>query len=134
MSTEKMTKTITTWHDLVKSADPVLLDSIIAENAVFHSPIVHTPQVGKALTKMYLMAAFKVLFNDSFKYVRELVSENDAILEFEVVIDGILVNGVDMIRFNDEGLIIDFKVMIRPLKGINLIQQKMMEMLENYKR
>jgi hypothetical protein len=134
MSTEKMTKTITIWHGLVKTDNPVLLDFIIAENAVFHSPVVHTPQVGKALTKMYLMAAFKVLFNDSFKYVRELVSENDAILEFEVVIDGILVNGVDMIRFNEEGQIIDFKVMIRPLKAINLIQQKMMEMLEKAKK
>jgi hypothetical protein len=134
MSTEKITKTITIWHGLVKTANPVLLNSIIAENAVFHSPIVHTPQVGKALTKMYLMAAFKVLFNDSFKYVRELVSENDAVLEFEVVIDGILVNGVDMIRFNEEGQIIDFKVMIRPLKAINLIQQKMAEMLEKAKK
>lgn len=132
--TKNMTETIRKWHGLVKTADPVLLDSIIAENAIFHSPIVHTPQVGKALTKMYLIAAFKVLFNDSFKYVRELVVENDAILEFEVVIDGILVNGVDMIRCDEEGQIIDFKVMIRPLKAINLIQQKMMEMLEKIKK
>ena len=86
----------------------------------------------KALTVMYLSAAFKVFYNDTFHYVRELVSTNDAILEFEVEIDGIKVNGVDMMKWNDDGLIVDFKVMLRPLKAVNLIHQKMGAMLEAY--
>ncbi len=126
-------ETIATWHQLITTGNDAGLDDLIAENAVFHSPIVHTPQVGKAITKMYLSAAFMVFYNKTFKYVRELVTENDAVLEFQVEIDGILVNGVDMIRCDDSGKIIDFKVMVRPLKAVNLIHQKMMLMLEGMK-
>ena len=126
-------ETIATWHQLITTGNAAGLDEIIAENAVFHSPIVHTPQVGKAITKMYLSAAFVVFYNQTFKYVRELVTNNDAVLEFQVEIDGITVNGVDMIRCDDSGKIIDFKVMVRPLKAVNLIHQKMMLMLEKMK-
>jgi hypothetical protein len=91
---------------------------------------VHTPQAGKALTRAYLAAAFGVFGNESFHYVREVVGERDAVLEFDVDIDGIRVNGVDMIRWNDEGKIVDFKVMLRPLKAVNLIHQKMAAMLQ----
>lgn len=125
--------TIATWHKILKNGDTTALDTLIADNVLFHSPIVHTPQVGKALTKMYLSAAFIVFYNDTFKYVRELMTDNDAVLEFQVEIDGILVNGVDMIRCNDKGEIIDFKVMIRPLKAVNLIHLKMMEILDSMK-
>lgn len=79
---------------------------------------------------MYLAAAFNVFFNDTFRYVREVINEDNAVLEFDVVIEGIQVNGVDMIAWNEHGKIIDFKVMIRPLKAINLIHQKMGQMLE----
>ncbi len=126
-------ETIATWHQLITAGNAAGLDDLIAENAVFHSPIVHSPQVGKAITTMYLSAAFMVFYNETFKYVRELVTENDAVLEFQVEIDGILVNGVDMIRCDDSGKIIDFKVMVRPLKAVNLIHQKMMLMLEKMK-
>ena len=78
---------------------------------------------------MYLSAAFVVLCNDTFKYVREVVNETDTFLEFEVEIDGILVNGIDMISWNSEGKITSFKVMLRPLKAVNLIHQKMGELL-----
>lgn len=122
-------KTIATWHTLLETQDIAALDALIADEAVFHSPIVHKPQVGHALTKMYLSAAFMVFYNETFKYVRELTTGNDAVLEFQTEIDGILVNGVDMIRCNEEGKIIEFKVMIRPLKAVNLIHQKMMAML-----
>ena len=122
--------TLTAWHELVRSHDPRGLDALLADDAVFHSPVVHTPQVGKAITKLYLGAAMQILANDSFRYVREVVGARDAVLEFTVEIDGVVVNGVDMIRWNDEGRIVDFKVMIRPLKAINLIHQRMAAMLQ----
>lgn len=119
-----------TWHDLVKTRNARGLRDLLADDVVFHSPVVHTPQAGRAVTTQYLAAAFQVFFNASFRYVREVVGPRDAVLEFQVEIDGITVNGVDMIRWNDEGLITDFKVMIRPLKAINLIHQKMAAMLQ----
>ena len=118
------------WHRLVKDRNPAGLDSLLAEQVVFHSPVVHTPQVGKATTTRYLAAAFVVLFNESFRYVREISGPRDAALEFQVDIDGISVNGVDLIRWDDEGKIVDFKVMLRPLKAINLIHQKMAAALQ----
>lgn len=85
--------------------------------------------MGKAIAARYLTAAMHVLANGSFRYVREVVSANDAVLEFVAEVDGIVVNGVDMIRFNDDGKIADFKVMVRPLKAVNLVHQKMAAML-----
>ena len=120
------------WHQLLKTQDAKGLKTLIADDAVFHSPVVHTPQVGKALTVLYLSAAFQVFYNDSFHYVREVVGPSDAILEFEVEIDGIKVNGVDMMKWNADGQIVDFKVMLRPLKAVNLIHQKMAAMLQAY--
>lgn len=121
---------IKTWHHIVEKRDVQGLDALLADQAVFHSPVVHTPQVGKPITKKYLAAAFEVFFNDSFRYVRELQSERDAVLEFEVKLDGITINGVDMIKWNDAGEITEFKVMLRPLKALNLIHQKMAEILQ----
>ncbi|MCW5669528.1 MAG: nuclear transport factor 2 family protein [Hydrogenophaga sp.] len=119
-----------TWHDLVRTRHASGLRDLLADEVVFHSPVVHTPQTGKAVTTQYLAAAFQVFFNASFRYVREVVGPRDAVLEFQVEIDGVTVNGVDMIRWNEEGRITDFKVMIRPLKAINLIHQKMGAMLQ----
>ena len=121
---------IKTWHRIVEERNVPGLDALLADEAVFHSPVVHTPQVGKLITKKYLAAAFHVFFNDSFHYVRELRGDRDAVLEFEVRLDEITVNGVDMIKWNDAGKIIEFKVMLRPLKAVNLIHQKMAEMLK----
>ena len=120
---------ISKWHNIVRTRDASGLDELLAEAVVFYSPVVHTPQIGKAITTMYLTAAVKVFGNESFRYVREIVGDSSAVLEFETEIDGILINGVDMIAWNDDGKIIEFKVMIRPLKAINLIHQKMGEML-----
>jgi hypothetical protein len=122
--------TLSTWHELVKSRNTRGLQSLLADDVVFHSPVVHTPQVGKAITIQYLSAAFHVFFNESFKYVREVTGPCDAVLEFQVEIDGISVNGVDMLKWDAEGRIIEFKVLIRPLKAINLIHQKMAGMLQ----
>jgi hypothetical protein len=118
-----------TWHRLLRTRDAAGLNALLAEDAVFHSPVAHTPQRGRALAAGYLGAAFQVFGNPSFRSVREIVGPSDAMLEFETEIDGVRVNGVDLIKWNDAGQIVDFKVMIRPLKAINLIQQKMAAML-----
>ena len=119
-----------TWHHFVRSQDPSGLNALIAEDAVFYSPVVHTPQRGKKLVVMYLSAAFHVFFNQSFRYVREIVGESDAMLEFETEVDGVLVNGIDLIKWNNAGQIVEFKVMVRPLKAIHLIHQHMAAMLQ----
>ncbi len=126
---EAPTAALDRWHHVVQHRDAAALDTLLADDAVFHSPIVHTPQAGRAIVARYLTAAMHVLVNDSFRYVREVVSGNDAMLEFVSEVDGIVVNGVDMIRFNHDGKIADFKVMVRPLKAVNLVHQKMAAML-----
>ncbi|HMM68615.1 MAG TPA: nuclear transport factor 2 family protein [Dokdonella sp.] len=121
---------VAAWHALIRSRDAKGLDALLADDVVFHSPVVHTPQVGKAITTLYLTAALHVFGTPSFRYVREVCGSRDAILEFELEIDGVGINGVDMIRWNDAGRIVDFKVMLRPLKAVNLIHQKMAAMLQ----
>ncbi|HET9205769.1 MAG TPA: nuclear transport factor 2 family protein [Burkholderiaceae bacterium] len=122
---------LATWHRLVRTQDPSGLNALLAEDAVFHSPVVHTPQRGRELAAAYLSAAFHVFFNPTFRYVREIVGPSDAMLEFETEIDGIVVNGVDLIKWNADGQIVEFKVMLRPLKAINLIHQRMAAMLQS---
>jgi hypothetical protein len=90
---------------------------------------VHTPQRGKAITQVYLSAALQVFGNPSFRYVREIVGAQDAMLEFETEINGIVVNGVDILKWNEAGQVIEFKVMLRPLKAVNLIHEHMGAML-----
>jgi SnoaL-like domain len=125
-----MPSALQAWHNVIKNRDEAALDHLLAEEVVFHSPVVHTPQVGKAVTSQYLKAAMHVLGGPGFHYVREVWSETDAVLEFVNVIDGITLNGIDMIRWNAEGKIVDFKVMVRPLKAVNMLHQKMAEMLQ----
>lgn len=121
---------LATWHRLMRERNAAGLPALLAEDSVFHSPVVHTPQRGRAIVAGYLTAAFHVLGNHSFRYVREIVGAHDAVLEFETTVDGIVINGVDLIRWNDAGQITDFKVMVRPLKAINLLHQKMAQMLQ----
>jgi hypothetical protein len=121
---------VATWHQIVQDRNPAGLGALLSEQVVFHSPVVHTPQPGKAVATQYLTAALHVFGNASFRYVREVVGSHDAVLEFVVEIDGITVNGVDMLKWDDAGQITEFKVMVRPLKAINLIHQKMAEMLQ----
>jgi hypothetical protein len=121
---------LSAWHELVRTRNTKGLSSLLADDVVFHSPVVHTPQLGKTITLQYLSAAFRVFFNDSFRYVREIAGPRDAALEFQVEIEGISVNGIDLIKWDDEGKIVEFKVLIRPLKAINLIHQKMAAMLQ----
>ena len=121
--------TLAIWHEMIETMDMSRLDEVIADNCVFYSPVVHTPQEGKALTIMYLTGAGNV-FNDSFHYVKEVVTDTHAVLEFECEVDGIIVNGVDILTFDFAGKIREFKVMIRPLKGVHMMQHKMKEMLD----
>lgn len=122
---------IAAWHGYMESGgDAALLGPLIADDAVFHSPVVHTPQEGKAKVMLYLLSAAKVLGNDSFRYVRQIAEGNEALLEFTATIDGIQVNGIDLITFDDEGLIRDFKVMVRPLKAVNKLWEMMAAQLQ----
>lgn len=122
--------TLTAWHHVVQHRNSDGIAALLAEDAVFWSPVVHKAQAGRAITTAYLRAAMAVLLNDSFHYVRELADDHGAVLEFEVDIEGTLVNGVDMVRWNEAGLITEFKVMLRPLRAVNLIHQKMGVLLQ----
>ncbi|MGH1471068.1 MAG: nuclear transport factor 2 family protein [Cellvibrionaceae bacterium] len=121
--------TINSWHKIVSTKNTAELNDLVGDSAVFYSPVVYTPQKGKKMTVQYLSAALHVFGNETFHYVREVLDRDNAVLEFEVDIEGIAVNGVDIIKCDDAGKIVEFKVMIRPLKGVNIIHQKMMEML-----
>lgn len=135
-----MTKTVSVetalhrWHEVASGeSTPDSLATILHDDVVFHSPVVHTPQRGRAIVTAYLSAAGKTLGNDSFEYLREVVSDRIAVLEFQTEMDGIQVNGIDMITFDDDGKIIDFKVMVRPLKAINKVWEMMGAQLEEAK-
>lgn len=118
------------WHEMVESKDTSMLDAIIADDCVFYSPIVHTPQEGKDLTVRYLTAAAEVLGGEGFRYVREIIGDKQAAMEFETVCDGIVINGIDIVTWNEQGQIDSFKVMVRPLKAVNMLHSQMMAMLE----
>ena len=119
------------WHDLINNDELNKLDAILADDAVFSSPVVFNPMKGKEITKMYLYAAGQSFNMDKFKYTREIHDEMHSVLEFETYIDEISVNGVDMIEWNEDGKIKDFKVMIRPFKAVQKVQEKMVEALES---
>ena len=128
------------WHDFTHGSFPGGLDTLLADDIIFYSPVVFTPQEGKELAKLYLMAAGNTFGGDdakkngdiedsSFRYTKEVLSGNQAILEFETKIEGKYVNGVDIISFNEDGKISEFKVMIRPLQAVNIIHMQMQKML-----
>lgn len=124
-----ITPVMNNWHRYVRNPDSNILDTILGEQVVFHSPVVHTPQTGKKLTKSYLVAASKCLFNDTFNYKNEIYGDFSASLEFVVIIQGIHINGVDLIGWNANQEITSFKVMIRPLKAVNLVRELMTHQL-----
>lgn len=136
---------INKWHQHMAGTLPGGLDELLDDDVVFLSPIVFTPQQGKAITKLYLQAAGQTLPGEkkstnsdseadkSFRYIKEVLHGNTAVLEFETYVEGKYVNGIDMITCNDSGKITEFKVMIRPLQAINLVHKQMGEMLERMK-
>ena len=141
-------RTVADWHRFLAGEHPGGLDELLHDDVVFLSPIVFTPQEGKELTKLYLRGAGATFDVDAdgddasgdastdqgddtgFHYVKEIVGDRHAVLEFEVTVDGILVNGVDIITVDDAGKIVEFKVMIRPLKAIEVMHQRMRAALE----
>ncbi len=125
-----MEQTLAIWHEIIASGDTSRLADILAEDCTFISPVVHTPQCGRDLTQLYLTGAAQILANGTFRYVKEVVTSPNAVLEFQCEVDGIEVNGVDIISFDEEGKICEFKVMLRPLKAVNLVHAKMRAMLE----
>ena len=117
------------WYAFMKSHDAKALWDLLHPDAVFESPVVHSPQRGRDITFKYLASAEKVLGGPGFTYVGEWTSANGAVLEFKTIIDGIELNGVDIITFDSEGRITNFKVMVRPLKAINMLHRLMAEQL-----
>jgi hypothetical protein len=126
-------KAIARWHQLVAARDLSALDDLLADEVIFQSPAVHTPQVGRAVTRRYLEAAQQVLMNDSFRYVGEWFGERSAVLEFETMIDGLQLNGVDMIHWDAADRIVRFKVMVRPFKALQALIPLMARELESYR-
>lgn len=128
------------WHRHLRGELEGGLDTLLDDDVVFYSPIVYTPQVGKAITTLYLSAAGQTLPGDKnasisdpskrFRYTKQVLSGDTAVLEFETTVEGKYVNGVDIIRCNEAGKIVEFRVMIRPLQAINLVHRQMGEMLE----
>lgn len=134
------------WHKHLRGDFPGGLDELLHDDVVFYSPVVFTPQKGKAITKLYLQAAGSTFSepaeegqtaglesaskSGNFKYIKEVVSGNTVMFEFETTMDGKYVNGIDLITCDDEGKIIEFKVMIRPLQAMNAVHQAMGAMLE----
>ncbi|MDR3451655.1 MAG: nuclear transport factor 2 family protein [Rhodoferax sp.] len=118
------------WHHIVRSRDMAALGRLLADDVVFTSPVVHTPQLGKAITTKYLQAALQVLNNDTFTYLNEWYGADSAVLEFQSTVDGIVINGIDMIGWNGAGQINRFKVMVRPLRAMNKLHEHMGRMLQ----
>ena len=117
------------WHEIVRTRDGAALESLLDDDVIFESPVVHTPQLGKGITTLYLRAALSLLVNEKFRYVNEWPGPSSAVLEFATEVDGITLNGVDIISWSEAGHITHFKVMVRPLKAINTLHQKMGELL-----
>ena len=117
-------ETLRRWHAVVTSNDPALLDDLLADEVVFRSPAVFAPQEGKALTAGYLSAALNVL-GPSLRYVSQWHDQGSAVLEFEADLDGVYVQGVDILRWNAEEKLVSFTVMVRPLRGL----QKLVELM-----
>jgi len=113
------------WHELAKSRDARGLDALLADEVVFESPVVHTPQAGKKITTKYLESALVVLNNEHFHYVGEWFGPTSGVLEFATEVNGIKINGVDIITWNADNRITHFKVMVRPLKAVNMLHQMM---------
>ena len=119
------------WHQFIGGGhDPAVLDALLDDDAVFYSPAVFTPQEGRQKTAAYLMAAAKMFGDTDFHYVEQWVGDRSAVLEFAATVDGVYVNGIDLITWNDDGRIVSFKVMMRPFKGLQAIMPKMAELLQ----
>jgi len=139
-----ITEVIEQWHRYLRGQFPEALDELLADDVIFYSPVVYTPQAGKEITKLYLQAAAVALpgsggsssgspASDSsgrFRYTKQVLAGDTAVLEFETTVDDKYVNGVDIIRVNDQGKIVEFRAMIRPLQAVNAVHAQMRSMLQ----
>jgi hypothetical protein len=125
---------IARWHAFMRGEDRDALEHLLADDVVFYSPVVYTPQRGKEITTLYLRAAGVALPGDggdgAFRYTKQVLADDTAVLEFETTVDGKYVNGVDIIRCNSDGRIVEFRVMIRPLQAVNAVHEQMRAQLE----
>lgn len=117
------------WHGFVTGETTQGVEDLLADDVEFFSPVVFTPQRGKEITALYLLAASRTLGQGGFRYTKEVLSGDLAMLEFETTMDGKYVNGIDIIRINEVGLIVEFRVMIRPLQAVNAVHAAMGAML-----
>jgi len=124
MSEPRPPAPVAAWHAIAAARDPAGLDALLADDVVFRSPAVHTPQEGKQLTTAYLSAAVVVL-GPTLTYRREWYAERSAVLEFEAVLDGLTLHGVDMMQWDDDGRLVEFTVMVRPVKGLSKLIELM---------
>ena len=115
---------VAAWHALAASRDPAGLDALLHDDCVFRSPAIHTPQQGKALTTAYLSAALVVL-GPTLTYVREWYAEDSAVLQFSADLDGTVVDGIDMLTWDADGLLIEFAVMVRPFRALTTLMERM---------
>src|SRR5690349_18998898 len=115
---------VAAWHAIAEACDPAGLAQLLADDVVFRSPAVHSPQEGRRLTTDYLSAAIVVL-GPTLTYKRQWYADRNAVLEFEAELDGLTVHGVDMLEWNDEGRLTEFTGMVRPFKGLNKLMELM---------
>lgn len=120
---------ITRWLSFLESGDTTLLDDLLADDVTFRSPAVFTPQEGRATTRAYLLAAEKMFADSGFHYVEHWYNDRSAILQFRADLDGVKVEGIDLIHWSDAGKIVSFTVMIRPLKALQSVIPRMGELL-----
>jgi hypothetical protein len=119
------------WIDIIDNGRTDELEALLAEDAVFYSPAVFTPQEGRDKTLAYLTAAVKLFGDSDFRYVGQWFGDRSAVLEFVAKIDGIHINGVDLIRWNDDEKIVEFKVLLRPLKALQSVMPAMAQLLQS---
>jgi SnoaL-like domain len=124
-------RVIERWIDIIDNGRTDELEALLAEDAVFYSPAVFTPQEGRDKTLAYLTAAVKLFGDSDFRYVGQWFGDRSAALEFVANIDGIHVNGVDLIRWNDDEKIVEFKVLLRPLKALQSVMPAMAQLLQS---
>jgi hypothetical protein len=120
----EMPAPVAAWHAIASARDATGLADLLADDVVFRSPAVHTPQEGKEVTTAYLSAAVVVL-GPTLTYRSEWYAERSAVLEFEAELDGLTVQGIDMLQWNDDGQLTEFTVMVRPVKGLNKLIELM---------
>ena len=112
------------WHDMIAKVDLSDLEQIVADNAVFRSPVANAPYPGKKVVCIVLRGAMKV-FQD-FEYHRELFdAENSVCLEFSATVGDKTLKGIDLVKFDDAGKIVEFEVMVRPATGVMALGEAM---------